>query len=99
MRRKQISLYIDGNISKKIEKYIQDNNIKSSDFYREIFELGFEQKTKNKNYFLTQDYMLEMMYRTLTAAEKAANLTLEDKKRIKANAEAKVVDLLMHEKN
>jgi hypothetical protein len=94
MKTKQISLYIDTNTLDEINHHIENNNLKASEFYREIFKLGFEQKTKQGNYFLSKDYDLEMQYRILLAAEKAAGMSLEDKQKSKEVSENKVLDLL-----
>ena len=94
MASKRVPLYIDEEKMEYIDKYINDNKLKRSEFYREIFLLGFEKKTKRGNHFLSNEYLLEILFRTLLSVEQGSKIDSDLKSKIRQAAENKVTDLL-----
>ena len=94
MKMKKVTMYLDETTYDDSHKYIKENNLKASAFYRDMFKLGFEQKTKKGKYFLSNEYMLEIMFRTLLTAEQSNAINKEVKQQITVAAENKVIDLM-----
>ena len=94
MKTKQISLYIDEKTYDKAQSYIKEHDLKPSECYRDIFKFGLEQKAKKGNYFTSNEYILEMLYRNLMTLEHSQNIDNEFRRKCKAAAEDKITDLL-----
>ena len=59
-----------------------------------MYKFGFEQKTKKGNYYLSNEYLLEIMFRTLLTAEQSNTVSKDVKREITVAAENKVIDLM-----